>query len=257
MRPAEIAAYVGAAAWAPQIVSWMYRWLVKPRVQILPERLVEVGFTTLGPIFNIRLALSASKKDAIIDHLEVELRHGAGDSHVLSWAGLREMFSEIVDAAGNRQSIEKDQPAIALKVTTAVLLEKFVRFHDLGFHERRRPVLNALVEHLNYLKGQHHADYRDQVLESRQAYDLLELFKSSFFWKPGEYTVRFRIKSRDGAVLDTDAHRFTLVQRDTDALRLNLDLLKIGYENLVKSDLPDYKLKAVRWNWRDVPLTPV
>lgn len=62
LGPAEIAAYIGAAAWAPQIGSWMYGWLVKPRVQILPERMVEVGFTTLGPIFNIRLALSASKK---------------------------------------------------------------------------------------------------------------------------------------------------------------------------------------------------
>ena len=225
MRPAEIAAYIGAAAWAPQIVSWMYRWLVKPRVQILPERLVEVGFTTLGPIFNIRLALSASKKDAIIDHLEVELRHGAGDSHVLSWIGLRETFSEIVDAAGNRQSIEKDQPAIALKVTTAVLLEKLVRFHNLEFRERQRPVLNSLVEHLNYLRGQH-ADYHDRVLGSRQAYDLLELYKSSFLWKPGEYAVYFKIKSRDGAVLDIAAYRFTLAQRETDALRLNLALLK-------------------------------
>jgi hypothetical protein len=256
LGPAEIAAYIGAAAWAPQIGSWMYGWLVKPRVQILPERMVEVGFTTLGPIFNIRLALSASKKDAIIDHLEVELRHGAGDSHVLSWIGLRETFTEIVDTAGNRQSIEKDQPAIAPKVTTAVLLEKLVRFHDLGFRERQRPVLNSLVEHLNYLRGQH-ADYRFRALKSRQAYDLFELCKSSFLWKPGEYTVHFRIKSRDGAVLDTAAHRFTLVQHDADALRFNLDLVKTEYENIIKSDLPDYQFKAVRWNWRDVPLTPV
>jgi hypothetical protein len=41
LGPAEIAAYIGAAAWAPQIGSWMYGWLVKPRVQILPERMVE------------------------------------------------------------------------------------------------------------------------------------------------------------------------------------------------------------------------
>ncbi len=166
MRPAEIAAYIGAAAWVPQIASWMYRWLVKPRVHIVPERRVEVGFTAFGPIFNIRLALSASKKDAIIDHFEVELRHGAGDSHVLSRIGLSETFSEIVDAAGNRQSIEKDQPAIALKVTTAVLLEKLVRFHNLDFRERHRLALNSLVEHLNYLRRQH-ADYHDQALGSQ------------------------------------------------------------------------------------------
>jgi hypothetical protein len=69
--------------------------------------------------------------------------------------------------------------------------------------------------------------------------------------------VHFRIKSRDGAVLDTAAHRFTLVQHDADALRFNLDLVKTEYENIIKSDLPDYQFKAVRWNWRDVPLTRV
>jgi hypothetical protein len=46
----------------------------------------------------------------------------------------------------------------------------------------------------------------------------------------------------------------TLVQHDADALRLNLDLLKTEYENLIKSDLPNYRPTAVRWNWRNVPL---
>lgn len=253
LTPTEIAAYVGAAAWAPQILTWIYRWFVKPVVEIVPEKSIELGFTTFGPIFNIRLALSAAKKDAIIDHIEVELRHEEGEVRNLKWTGMREIFSKIVDAAGNRQLVEKDQPAIALKVTTVLLTEKFVRFRDLSFHARHRPVLNTLVEHLNYLKKQAE-DYRDMVIKSKQFFDIVEIYKTCFWWRPGEYTVNFKIKSRHNANLNAGTFKFSLTQHDTDALRQNLDLISIDYENTTKSDLPEFKPKPVAWNWRNIPL---
>ena len=40
--PAEIAAYVGAAAWLPQIVALVYRATVRPKVTIVPEKQAEM-----------------------------------------------------------------------------------------------------------------------------------------------------------------------------------------------------------------------
>jgi hypothetical protein len=37
MTPAEVAAYVGAAAWLPQIAAWLYRAFVSPKIIIVPD----------------------------------------------------------------------------------------------------------------------------------------------------------------------------------------------------------------------------
>src|SRR3989304_9497204 len=103
MTPAEIAAYIGAAAWLPQIAAWIYRYFVQPAVTVVPDKYAEVGFTSFGPIFNMKMAFSADNKDLIIDGFELLIRHSDGASRTLRWSGLSETFSEITDAAGNRQ----------------------------------------------------------------------------------------------------------------------------------------------------------
>ena len=37
MNAAEIAAYVGAGAWLPQIATWVYRSVVRPVATLVPE----------------------------------------------------------------------------------------------------------------------------------------------------------------------------------------------------------------------------
>ena len=59
MKPEEIAAYIGAAAWLPQIAAWIYRSVIKPKLRVIPNQFAEVGFTTYGPIFNVRMASSS------------------------------------------------------------------------------------------------------------------------------------------------------------------------------------------------------
>jgi hypothetical protein len=71
MTAAELAAYIGAAAWLPQIATWVYRWFVRPKITITPDRYGEVGFTSFGPIFNLRMAFASDRKDAIIDGFEL------------------------------------------------------------------------------------------------------------------------------------------------------------------------------------------
>ncbi|MEN6372704.1 MAG: hypothetical protein ABFD64_11915 [Armatimonadota bacterium] len=253
MTATDIAAYIGAAAWLPPIAYGIYRWLTKPIVQIAPEMQFELGFTNLGPIFNIRLALSASKMDTIIDRIWVELHHEGGDTHRLAWTGMRETFSEITDSAGNKQRVEKDQPAIALKLATPLLTEKIIRFQDLDFHSRLRPILGALIEHEAYLKSQND-DYQQIIMASAQMFKFLEFYRSSFWWKTGKYIIQFVIESRDNAILKKEAFSFELEQYDVDALQQNVNLVKVNIENAVKSSQPDFEPYNVSWAWRIIPL---
>lgn len=173
MKPEEIAAYIGAAAWLPQIATWFYQKYVQSSVRILPNQYAEVGFTSLGPIFNLQMAFSVDKKDIIIDGMELVLRHDDGDIRTLRWAGLGETFSEITNSEGKKQIISRDQSPIAIKIGTQSLLEKFVRFQESNYHESDRPLIQSLIAHFNYLKQTKPDDYVQDVLDSKELFYLL------------------------------------------------------------------------------------
>lgn len=168
MTSAEIAAYFGAAAWLPQIATWLYRKFVHPVAMIIPDKYAEVGFTPLGPIFNLKMAFSAERKGLIVDGFELRLKHSDGDTHTLRWAGFSETFSEITDNAGNRQVVSRAQTPIALKIGTESLIEKLVRFQEPNYHKTDRPVVLALFAHLNFLKQSIPKDYVAQTLASKE-----------------------------------------------------------------------------------------
>jgi hypothetical protein len=251
-----LAAYIGAAAWLPQIGAVIYRRVIRSRIRILPERQVELGYTTMGPILNIRVAFAAETKDAVLDHVSVLLRHEDGETKQLTWVGYSETFSEITDTSGNRQRVERDQPAIALKLSTVLLTEKLVRFHDTKHQAEQRASFSTVLAQYNYLKA-NDPEYRTKIIDTRQTFDLLELYKASFWWKPGKYTLTFDIKSPDRAKLRIGEFEFVLAQSDVDALRDNLARIPIYYRNLVMSDVEDYKQEPISWAWRNVYLRPL
>ncbi len=52
MSATDIIAAIGAAAWLPQIISWVSAISTKPRLRFVPEETSEIGYTFFGPIFN-------------------------------------------------------------------------------------------------------------------------------------------------------------------------------------------------------------
>lgn len=252
----EIAAYIGAAAWLPQIGTWIYRFFVQPTLRIVPDKYAEVGFTTLGPIFNVRLALSAEKKDLIIDGFELLLQHSDGDSRTLRWSGLAETFSEISDAAGRRQQVvSRDQTPIALKVGTESLIEKLVRFQEPRYHETDRPVLSSLIAHFNYLKRSNEpAAYVAQTLSSKEFRAVIEARERSFWWKPGRYEVTLKLSSPKRFKLSHSQFQFELTSHDVDRLRQNIATVESELRDVISSNLPDYKYQPANWNWANVDM---
>lgn len=195
MNPEEIAAYICATAWLPQIVAWTYQTVVKTRLRIIPEQMTEVGFTNLGPIFNARMAFFVENRDLIIDGIDLVVRHEGGEERLFRWAGLGETFSEITDAEGNRQIVSKDQTPIAIKIVTRSLLEKFVRFQEPRFHVADGSTTRALVSHFNYLKHKSPDGFVPQFLESKEYFSVVEQRQKWFWWKPSRYKLTLKLSS--------------------------------------------------------------
>ena len=245
---AEIAAYIGAAAWLPQIGRWIYSSYIKPYVIIVPENSVQIGFTTYGPIFNINLALASERKDAILNNIAVKIKHESGDTHDLKWMGMSEIFSEISDSAGSRQVVSKNQGAIALKLSTITLTEKFVRFQDPIFQSSVRTPINELTNFQVYLK-QNNPNYHDELLKSKQFHDLILEMKKHFWWKAGIYEASFHVASPKDVQLKENIFNFSLSQDDVDQLNKNVDQIKTDIENIIKSEIPEYQGTQERWVW--------
>ena len=252
MTPAEIAAYIGATAWLPQIATWLYRKFVQPVVTVVPDRYAEVGFTSFGPIFNMRMVFSAENRDLIVDGFELLLQHSDGDNYTLRWSGLSETFSEITDAAGNRQVMSRDQTPIALKIGTESLIEKFVRFQESRYHETDRPVTSNLIAHFNFLKQSNPTDYVAQTLSSKELFAVLETRQKSFWWKPGRYQITIKLSSPKKFKLTHSQFYFELTSIDIDRLKQNVATVESELRDLISSNLPDFKAQPVNWNWANV-----
>lgn len=42
-------AIIGAAAWVPQVIFFLYNFFAKPKLKFIPQSTIEVGYSSLGP----------------------------------------------------------------------------------------------------------------------------------------------------------------------------------------------------------------
>ena len=217
----------------------------------MPDRYAEVGFTSNGPIFNVRMAFASDRKDAIIDGFELVVGHADGDTRTFRWSGLREDFSEIRDDAGNRQVVSRDQNPIALKIGTESLVEKFVRFQEPRYHETVRPALSSLLTQFNFLK-RNDPEYVSKTLASKELFELLETRRKSFWWKAGRYEITIKLSSPRKFRLTQSQFAFDLTSIDIDHLRQNVEALTTDIQNVINSNLPDFQEQPLNWNWASV-----
>ena len=223
MKWFEFAAVIGALAWLPQIFTWIYQWLVKSQVRIVLGTPPEVGYTTLGPILNLDCAISASRCDAIIEKITINLRHDKGQSTILHWKTLDETFSKIRSGTGETAEVTKSQQAIALKVSTLILVEKRIGFQDLVFQEKQLVLLNSLNEEFAYLKKNNPENYRDLTLKSKEMSNLSDFYQKNVFWQEGRYlgTICIHVLGTKEPKIQT--FNFSLSKNDIDRLILNIE----------------------------------
>ena len=254
----NVVAVVGAAAWTPQIITWVFRFATKPKLSIYLHSQLEMGYTSLGPIFNIRCALLSKHKDAVLNKFSVILRHDSGASYTFDWAGLSEDLSEIQSPIGETVSIKKTSLPLVAKVLHTGVAQMSVRFLHEQFKVNLREASVSVMDRVSFLKtsGKFRTEEEIEALASEQVFgELMKLFDSEFIWRAGKYTVTFEFGSPNKFKYKKSEYTFELNQDDIENLRKNLDNIKLYLIEIAKiGSISDYKLKPIDWVWRNPEL---
>lgn len=250
----NVVAVVGAAAWTPQIIGWMYRFLAKPELSLYLHSQAEIGYNFLGPIFNIRCALLSKTKDVVLNKVSVKLRHETGALYIFDWVGLSEDLSEIENPMAPTISVRKSSLPLAVKVLYTSAAQAFIRFQHGEFRASVKEPFASLLERFNVLKNSGKLVLESDIegLLSEVEFDrVLKLFDSKFMWCAGEYTVTFEFQSPNKFKYRKEEYIFKLSQDDVDGLRKNIDNMKLDIVQRAKQDvISDYKPKGVAYVWR-------
>lgn len=230
MKLIDIIAILGALAWLPQIISWVYNWMKKPKLTIYHDGEAEAGYIKNGNVFNLRFSFLAREKNALIDDIELLLVDKDGASHNLKWMWYSETFYELQGPAGN-STMAKQQNAIAINVFKEVLVEKFIGFQSVSFLEKRKQLaykLSTLIENQRI-----NGDINIDIIKCSQEYnELIRLYKNSFLWKPGEYSATAKVHIADTNETIEHNFSFALSELEVDTLHKNIEFTKsiLDYE---------------------------
>jgi hypothetical protein len=209
MSPADLAAYIGAAAWLPQIASWLYKSAAKPKLSVSPASTVDLSYDDSGPVVTLGFSISSERHDAIVESVGVHLRHEQGEERSLSWV-------EAGDLSAQRLA-----PVTAIKVSTGALTDRRIVFRDVKFGKDIRKRRDDLIGQLNFLAATD-IDPLPTVLKSKEAHEARQQFNQNWYWKPGVYRLEINLRSKFG--MHSEAFQVTLSQADSDFLKQNCDL---------------------------------
>jgi hypothetical protein len=247
-------AVIGAAAWAPQILSWVCQFFTKPKITLYLHPATQIGYTTFGPIFNVSFALLSEKKDATLNNFSVSIKHENGASYTFNWDGLSEDLSEIQNPLGPTMSIKKTYLPLVVRVLHSGVAQVFVRFQYESFKAKFREKLQPAEETFQNMKntGKLKTEQDIDTLTLRPEFLAIEkLIHSEFIWVAGKYTVVFNFQSPSRFRYKKNKYTFSLSQDDVDELRKNMNNIKLDItENAKSVALQDYKAKEIPWIWR-------
>jgi hypothetical protein len=248
MKGIDIVAIIGALAWLPKIFEILRKWLIRSKISIIIQRFSEIGFTSLGPIFNIRLAFSVINKDIVIKNIQIIIKHDTGEERIFSWQGIIQSLGKLSGPDGQSIPYEKENTVLAIKLQTKDIDERLIRFQENIFIQKRQELINKFTKKMIYLKNQQ--DFNsDKLINSEEFNDLCVFIKQCYWWKIGKYTVTIKVESNDKFYIDGNIFYFELNQMDIQNLDKNLDQIKDSFINELKHGDETYKQIPIQWNW--------
>ncbi len=237
-------AILGALAWLPHLITLVRNLFLKPKISINSYNELEIGYTTLGPVLNINIAFSAENKHALIEKIYLIIKHESNEIHLFSWDWFEEYLYEMDTIDSGPLNLRKNQKAIAIKVQTDTLMEKKVGFQDPAFKEKYNELFNLTnIVYVNLFQGG--KDIND--LSSTNEYnEFSELFKNSFIWKVGKYSVKIKVYIKNRKKSFEHKLEFQLTNLDKNRLETNVETcLKVLKNHYITED---QKYKST-WEW--------
>jgi hypothetical protein len=244
----DLAAVVGALAWIPPIFVAVRGWLTKPQIRVITQPTPEVGFTSLGPILNLRVALTVTHKDIVITGIRLRVTHESGEQASFSWRGIVQRMGTMTYPQVGAVPFEKELNVLAMKVSQKDVEERFIRFQSLEFLEQKAALDAISLKKLSYLRQTLPFD-SVAFLKCQEMADVYAHARQSFSWKPGSYRLQVLLESPDAFLVVDDEYAFNLSPLQVQNLSENLRYVEQFYANEVLPRRSDDPAPQIPWNW--------
>ncbi len=243
MEPIDWLAILGALAWTPHLVGMVRDWFAKSKVRVITQRQVDIGFTTYGPIFNLRLAFSVEKRDIVISELKIRLTHESGEERIFEWQGITQHMGKMTLPDASAMPFEKEQSVLAIKLNQKDIEERFVRFQEPVFLAKQRDYTAKAAQKMSYLKAEERYD-AELFLREPEMTEMYSFNKHAFSWKPGTYKVSIEMQSPEKFDLVDNFREFNLYSLDIENLEKNKEFLEMDYKRIIMGGE-----EKVAWQW--------
>lgn len=244
MKLIDWIAIIGALAWTPHLIILLRTWLITAQIRVITHRVAEIGFTTNGPIFNLRLAFAVSRKDIVVSDLKIRVRHESGEEKIFEWQGITQQVAKMTAPDQSVMPFEKEQSVLAIKLSQKDVEERFIRCQDASYLASQQQYVNAAVKRMIYLRDE--GKYEPTAfLREQEMIDLYNFSKHSFSWKSGKYEMAIEIKSPEPFTIVDNRRVFILSPLDVEKLDRNKGMLELDYKRVVTA-IPDPKIE---WQW--------
>lgn len=244
----DLAAVIGALAWLPPIFIVIRSWVTKPTIRVITQPAPEVGFTAVGPIINLRVALTVTHKDIVITAIRLRVIHESGEESFFAWRGIVQRMGTFNYPQIGAVPFEKESGVLALKVSLKDIEERFIRFQNIEYLEQKAELDTLSVKKLAYLRQAPTFDAKE-FLKGQEMNDVYSFIRQSFSWKPGGYRMQVLLESPDAFTTLDDEYTFTLSPLQVKNLSDNLRHIEQSYLNELVPRLPDAPESQISWNW--------
>ena len=246
MKLIDWIAILGALAWTPHLIDVFKYWFLNSKIRIITQKSVEIGFTTFGSIFNLRLAFAVENKDIVISDIKVRLKHESGDERVLEWQGITQHLGKMKTPNAGDMPYEKEHSVLAIKLNQKDIEERLVRFQEPTFLASQSECASKAIKKMEYLKAVGKYD-SEEFLHEPEMTDLYSFNKHAFPWKQGKYTVSIEIQSPERFSLVDNHREFSLTSIDIEKLEKNKEQLELDYKRIIVG-MNEGDVNAI-WQW--------
>jgi len=250
LKPFEWIALIGAFAWLPHLISFIKDTFSKPEVRIITEKTIELGFTTLGPILNLRVAFAVKNKDIVISGIKFRLQHESGEEKIFSWHGVVQKMLQMNNPEFGPIPFEKELSVLAIKLSPREVEERFIRFQEPSYHANKEAYEEKAAKKLIYMQASGDTDF-EGFLKSEEMEDLYSFIKHSFNWKSGKYKLIFEVDSPEAFNLKDNIYEFSLTPIDIEHIEKNKELIEKSYEHQFITAEEGVERKQLVWAWRN------
>jgi len=249
LKPFEWIALIGAFAWLPHLISFIKIALSRPEVRIITEKIVELGFTTLGPILNIRMAFAVKNKDIVISGIKLRLKHESGEEKIFTWHGVVQKMLQMNTPEYGPIPFEKVLSVLAIKLSPKEVEERLIRFQDPSYHTDMESYDEKAAKIIIYMQTSGDTDFKS-FLKGKEMKDLYSFIKHSFNWKSGKYKLTFEVESQQSFTLKNNMYEFILTPIDIEHIEKNKELIEKSYEYQFLPAQKEEERKQLVWAWR-------